>query len=129
MRILVVVPHYRPDGGPSAPLFTALCEELVRRGHQVTVITAVPHYPSGQVPEPYRGKVVTEAVEDGVRVIRVPLPSVDRRNLMQRLLQFVIYQIGAIWAGWNQEYDVLLTVTAALQVWLPFTFLSVLRRL
>jgi colanic acid biosynthesis glycosyl transferase WcaI len=44
------------------------------------------------------------------------------------MFQFLSYQVGAVLAGWNQEYDVYLTVTAALQVWLPFFLLSVLRR-
>lgn len=128
MRIMVAVPHYKPDGGPSAPLFTMLCEELARRGHQVTVLTAVPHYPSGQVPKEYRGKLRMQADENGVRIIRVALPSLDRSDLVRRIIQFASYQIGATLAGWNHKCDVFLTVTAALQVWLPFTFLSVLRR-
>lgn len=127
MRILVLVPHYNPDGGPSAPQFTMLCEELARLGHQVTVITAVPHYPSGQVPREYRGKLRIRSYENGVSVIRVALPSANRRNLIWRMIQFISYQIGATLAGWNHKYDVILTVTAAIQVWLPFTFLSVLR--
>jgi colanic acid biosynthesis glycosyl transferase WcaI len=124
---MVAVPHYRPDGGPSAPLFTSLCEELARRGHQVTVLTAVPHYPSGQVPKEYRGKLRMQADENGVRVIRVALPSLNRRDFARRVIQFIAYQVGATLAGWNQDYDVYLTVTAALQVWLPFVVLSVLR--
>jgi colanic acid biosynthesis glycosyl transferase WcaI len=44
------------------------------------------------------------------------------------MIQFASYQVGATLAGWNQEYDVYLTVTAALQVWLPFVVLSVFRR-
>jgi len=55
MRILMLVPYYAPDLGPSAPLFTMLGTQLVRRGHQVTVIAAVPHYPTGEIPALYRG--------------------------------------------------------------------------
>ena len=55
MRILLVTPYYSPDGGPAAPLFTMLCQELARRGHKVTALTAVPHYPTGQVPKDFRG--------------------------------------------------------------------------
>lgn len=128
MRILVAVPHYRPDGGPSAPQFTLLCEELARRGHHVTVLTAVPHYPSGQVPAEYRGRLRMTADENGVRVIRVALPSLDRRSLARRMIQFAAYQLGTTLAGWNQRYDVYVTVTAALQVWLPFAVLAVLRK-
>lgn len=128
MRILVAVPHYRPDGGPSAPLFTSLCEGLVERGHQVTVLTSVPHYPSGQVPQEWRGKLRIQTEENGVCVIRVALPSLNRRSFAQRTLQFLAYQIGAVLAGWNQKYDVYLTVTAAFQVWLPFALFAALRR-
>jgi len=53
---------------------------------------------------------------------------VDRRDLVQRMIQFISYQVGATLAGWNHEYDVYLTTTAALQNWLPFVFLAVLRR-
>jgi colanic acid biosynthesis glycosyl transferase WcaI len=128
MRIMVAVPHYRPDGGAGATLFTSLCEELVRRDHQVTVLTAVPHYPSGQVLKEYRGKLRMQADEAGVRVIRVAVPSLNRRGFARRMIQFACYQVGATLAGLNQEYDVYLTVTSALQVWLPFAVLSVLRR-
>ena len=50
MRILVITGYYAPDGGPAAPLFTMLCEGLAKRGHQVTALTAVPHYPTGKIP-------------------------------------------------------------------------------
>ena len=127
MRIMVIVPHYRPDGGPGAPLFTRLCEELVRQGHQVVVLTAVPHYPSGRVPAKYHGKLRSRTNENGVQVIRVALPSVNRRNLFWRMVQFVSYQMGATLAGWNQAYDVLIATTSALEVWLPYAVLSVAR--
>lgn len=128
MRILVLEPYYEPDGGPAAPLFTMLCEELVKRGHQVTVLTAVPHYPSGSVPANFRGMRVRRADEKGVQVIRVPLPSVDRSKLPQRLWQFLVYQIGALISGWKIECDVFISITPSLEVWLPFTLFARLRK-
>jgi colanic acid biosynthesis glycosyl transferase WcaI len=127
MRILVVEPHYSPDGGTGAALITNLCEELASRGHLVTMLSAVPHYPSGRVPKAFRGKLKMQTIENGVHVIRVALPSLNRKNLIARMLQFVLYQIGATIVGLRLNYDVYLTSTAALQVWLPFVFLSVLR--
>lgn len=104
-----------------------LCQELVRRGHQVTVLTAVPHYPSGRVTQAYRGFKVQRTVENGVQVIRVPLPSVDRSNLGQRLFQFLAYQIGAVLAGWKIDCDVFISITPSLEIWLPFVYFSVFR--
>jgi putative colanic acid biosynthesis glycosyltransferase WcaI len=127
MRVLMIVPNYAPDLGPSAPLFTMLAEGLVQRGHEVTVIAAVPHYPSGIVPVAFRSWRVQRSSEHDVEVIRVPLPSMDRSNLAQRLLQFICYQLGATWAGLKQQYDAAIVTNSALTVWLPYACLVVLR--
>lgn len=127
LRILFIVPHYRPDGGPGAQLFTLLCEALARRGHLPAVLTAVPHYPSGRVPEEYRGRRPAWSLENGVRVARVALPSLDRRSLWRRLVQFGCYQLGATLAGWKQKADVVLAVSPALEVWLPCVLLAFAR--
>lgn len=118
---------YMPDGGPSAPLYGMLCEELAQRGHQVSVIAAVPHYLSGTVPSQFRGKWIQPSYEHGVRVIRIRVPSVQRTDLKKRAVQFIGFQLGAMLAGLRQDYDVLLISNPALEVWLPFILLSVLR--
>jgi colanic acid biosynthesis glycosyl transferase WcaI len=118
---------YEPDLGPSAPLFTMLCENLVRLGHQVTMITMVPHYPSGQVAKEYRGVWLGKSIENGVEVIRVGLPSVDRSNLSKRMLQFIAYQLGATWAGFGKRYDVVMASSSSLTAWLPFFAMVFLR--
>jgi len=129
MNILVTSVHYAPDFGPAAPLYTMLCEGLVKRGHKVTVIAAVPHYPSGQVQEAFRGRRTRHSVENGVEVIRVPLPSLDRVKLAKRLLQFVCYHFGASWAALGRrEFDVVLVAGPGLEVWLPFATLVAFRR-
>jgi colanic acid biosynthesis glycosyl transferase WcaI len=116
----MLVPYYAPDLGPSAPLFTMLAEELVRRGHQVSVIAAVPHYPSGTVPEAYCKGWVQQSTENGVAVTRVQIPSLKRANLTGRLLQYLSYQLGAAWAGIGMKYDAAFVANPALWVWLPF---------
>jgi colanic acid biosynthesis glycosyl transferase WcaI len=128
MRVMIFGVCYEPDLGPSAPLFTMLCENLVRLGHQVTIITSVPNYPSGYVSPEFRGKWFWKSVENGVNVIRVGQPSVDRNKLPLRLLQFICYQIGTAWAGLGKQYDVVMASTSSLTAWLPFASMVVLRR-
>ena len=122
MRILLIAPYYAPDLGPSAPLFTMLSEGLVKRGHEVIVVTTVPHYPSGQVSSSYQGKWIHRSIENGVRISRVWLPSVKRANFAFRLLQFVCYQIGAVWAEFHQKYDVVIAANPGLWIWMPFAY-------
>ena len=127
MRILVVASYYKPDGGAAATLFPLLCEELVKLGHEVAVLTAVPHYPSGRVPRAYHGQKNRYSEENGVKIVRVALPSVNRSNLGARLFQFIAFQVRVTLAGLYRDYDVLLTHTPALEVWLPYFYFSKLR--
>ena len=122
MRILLIAPYYTPDLGPSAPLFAMLSEGLVKQGHEVLVVTTVPHYPSGRVSSAYKGKWIHRSVENGVKISRVWLPSVKRSNFAFRLLQFLSYQIGAVWAEFNQKYDIVIAANPGLWIWLPFVY-------
>ena len=127
MKILVIGTLYTPDLGPSAPLFSQLCEKLVALKHEVLVITMVPHYPSGYVSPPYRGKILDKSIENGVNVIRIGLPSLDRSKLFFRLIQFFCYQIGATLIGCTKKYDVVLAANSSLSVWLPYFWYVVIR--
>ncbi len=128
MRILVLAFAYPPDGGPGAPLYKMLCENLVKLGHDVTIITPFPHYPSGRVLAEYRRGWIQRSKETGVNVIRVRVPSLNRARLPYRMLQFLAYQFGAVWAGVRQSYDVLFIGGHALNQTLTVAFLSKLRR-
>jgi colanic acid biosynthesis glycosyl transferase WcaI len=93
----------------------------------VTVIAANPHYPSGRVLKEFRGPWVRRTEENGVRVLRVWVPSVDRKRLPLRALQFLCFQVGAAVSGLSRRYDVALFGNPSLNVWLPFAVHSVLR--
>jgi glycosyltransferase involved in cell wall biosynthesis len=71
MRILVVCQHYWPE-----PFNTSdVCEELVKRGHVVTVLTALPNtgMPGNDIPVEYQSRNVLQEDLNGVHVIRIPL--------------------------------------------------------
>lgn len=66
MKILVVSQYYYPE-----PFrVTDICENLVKRGHQVTVLTGLPNYPEGKILKEYKSKEHRDEVRNGVRIIR-----------------------------------------------------------
>lgn len=67
MKILIVTQLYYPEQFQ----INEIAPELVRRGHDVTVLTGRPNYPQGEIYEGYKD-VRYEEIE-GVRVIRVPI--------------------------------------------------------
>lgn len=128
MHVLLITPYYAPDLGPSAPLLTMLSEDLAASGHQVTVLTSVPHFPTGQVASEHRGRAWRWEIINGVRICRVWIPSGNRANLRHRMLTFVVYQVLASLVGLRLTYDVALVINPAIETGLPFALLVWLRR-
>jgi putative colanic acid biosynthesis glycosyltransferase WcaI len=128
MRILVLTPFYAPDLGPSAALYEMLSEELTTLGHEVSVISAVPHYPTGRVAEEFRGSWTRRERRNGVDVTRVWVPSVDRSRLWLRLMSFLCYQLLATAVGIGRKYDAVIASNPAFEVLLPLFLLAFFRR-
>ncbi len=88
MHILLLSTYFEPDSGAAAVRLTRLAKRLHARGHRVTVLTTLPHYPQGVVPEQYRGKPLVVENRDGILVLRAwfyatPSPKISRRLLSQ----------------------------------------------
>jgi glycosyltransferase involved in cell wall biosynthesis len=90
MRLLVVCQYYYPE--PFA--ITDICEELVRRGHRVTVLTGLPNYPEGRVPDEYRHGAKRTETRGGVEIIRTF--EIGRgQGTVRRLANYVSYCVSA----------------------------------
>ncbi len=67
MKILVVCQYYHPE-----PFrIHEVCEELAGRGHEVTVLTGLPNYPMGVIPDEYRNGKHRDETVNNVHIIRV----------------------------------------------------------
>jgi glycosyltransferase involved in cell wall biosynthesis len=86
MRILLLTAYFPPDTGSAAHLFYELGAELVRRGHQVTVITSMPGYHALGPLERYKGKRWLREKVEGMEVARVATPRMPRRLMVGRAL-------------------------------------------
>ncbi len=57
MKVLIITQHYPPDLGASAFRLKALSDELIKRNHEVMVLTATPNrYSSFKAPDELSGK-------------------------------------------------------------------------
>jgi colanic acid biosynthesis glycosyl transferase WcaI len=70
-HVLFVTPYYPPEVGAPQTRISETAVRLVQRGHQVTVLTTLPNYPSGQVPPEYQRGQRRREERDGVAVVRV----------------------------------------------------------
>lgn len=102
MKILVVSQYYSPE-----PFrINEICEELVKRGHDITVLTGIPNYPDGEIYPGYE-KGHREEVINGVRVIRCRIRPRKKGpvNLMLNYLSFW-YKGGLAVRNLPNDYDV-----------------------
>ena len=103
MKILVVCQYYTPE-----PFrLSDICEDLVARGHEVTVVTGLPNYPMGNIYDKYKnGKYRDEEIK-GVNVHRCF--TIGRKHgLVFRFLNYYSYMFSSTKyiSESKEEYDV-----------------------
>ena len=99
MHILFLTHYYPPEMGGAAARLHGLARWLVHYGHQVTVITGFPNYPSGIISRPYRGKFRMWEEMDGVDVLRTWVYASSHRSSLGRLSNYFSFVLSAICAG------------------------------
>ena len=99
MKLLILTQYFPPEmGAPQARLYE-LAKRLHDRGHQISVLTAMPNYPTGKVFDGYRHKIYLQEDMDGIRVIRTWIyPSKSSRTL-PRLLSYLSFVFSSVFLG------------------------------
>jgi len=95
-RWLILTQYYHPEPGAPQIRLRAMVRELVRRGCEVEVLTALPNYPVGRIFNDYRGSLFTTELIDGVRVYRQWVYAATGRRPLARLLCYSTFTLGAM---------------------------------
>lgn len=110
MRVLILSIYHDPEPIPKTG---ELARELQRRGHQVQVVTAFPHYPSGKLYDGYRLALWRREVRDGVPILRTYIYPYHSTNSLLRMLNYVSWMLSSMLAA------VLTPKCDVLYVWHP----------
>lgn len=127
MRILLYSYNYYPEPIGIAPLMTELAEGLVKRGHEVRVVTGMPNYPQRQIYPEYKGKLFCTEERNGVIIQRSCIWIRPKPGLLTRMLldgSFVASSIFQALKGWRP--DVILLTIPPLPIAIPASLLGVL---
>jgi colanic acid biosynthesis glycosyl transferase WcaI len=128
VKILIVSQYFWPENFR----INDLTQELVQRGHSVTVLTGIPNYPAGTVFEEYRKTPEAFEYYSGARVFRVPMLA--RGNGAVRLfLNYLSFVLGAcLYGPWRlrgQQMDVIFVFEPSpVTVGLPAILLGRIKR-
>jgi len=115
--IVLMAPNYRPESNAAAHRLTALAEGLADSGWEVTMVTALPHYPQYRLYDGYDvpGPMITS--EGNVRVIRLRPWIVSKASLPLRL-------ISELWFGLKALTHVLKARPDVVLASVPYMFLG-----
>lgn len=97
MKVLILSIYHDPEPIPKTG---ELARELQRRGHEVTVVTAFPHYPSGQLYAGYRLALWRWELRDGVRVLRTFIYPYHGRSSILRMVNYLTWMFSSMQAAW-----------------------------
>jgi colanic acid biosynthesis glycosyl transferase WcaI len=87
VKLAILSQYYPPEVGAPQARLSEIAAQFVRRGHSVTVLTAMPSYPAGKIYPGYGGCFKRQRIE-GVEVIRTFIYPTKRADLVHRLTNY-----------------------------------------
>jgi colanic acid biosynthesis glycosyl transferase WcaI len=97
MRFLVLSQYYPPEVGATQVRLSSMCRELVRAGHQVDVVTGMPHHPVGKIFPGYRRRFYCREFQGGVRVRRTWLYAANGSG-WRRILSYFSFMLTSLFS-------------------------------
>ena len=99
MHILFLTDNFPPEVNAPASRTFEHCKEWVKAGHQVTIITCAPNFPSGKVFSGYSNKLWQAEELDGIRVVRVWSYITANSGFIKRILDYISFMPPAVLAA------------------------------
>jgi len=99
VSVLLLTQYFPPETGAAQNRLAGLVRELTDLGAKVTVLTAMPNYPTGKVFENYRGRWFVRERHGSADVIRTWIWAHRRRSILMRGLSFLSFCLSALLVG------------------------------
>jgi glycosyltransferase involved in cell wall biosynthesis len=103
LRILFLTDNFVPETNAPAIRTFEHTRVWVEQGHDVTVVTGVPNFPTGRVHRGYRNRPYTVEEIDGIRVVRVWTYVTANVGTLRRSLDYISFLITSIPGALAQE--------------------------
>lgn len=99
MRILFLTQYFPPEMGAPQARLSEMALGLKARGHEVSVLTAIPNYPGGKVFDGYKGHRCLTENYNGLSVMRTWISASNSIDVIPRLLSYLSFVVSAMYYG------------------------------
>lgn len=98
MKLTILTQYYPPEIGAPQKRLSELAVCLTARGHEVTVLTAMPNYPQGRIYPGYGNMLRREKV-DGIKIIRTWIYPTQSARMIRRLTNYFSFVFSSAIIG------------------------------
>lgn len=129
MNLIILSQYYPPEVGAPQTRLSELARLMVLQGDTVTVLTAMPNYPTGKIYAGYGGLFRTECL-NGVNIVRTLIYPTQKTDFPRRLANYFSFAISSAVFGTFllKPADVLLVESPPLFLGLSAVWLSFVKR-
>lgn len=98
MRLIYLCQHFPPETGAPQIRVYEVSKELLKRGHQIEVVTAFPHHPKGVIPDEYKGMFYMFEEWDGIPVHRSWIYPSPKGSFWKRLASYFSFVFSSFYS-------------------------------
>jgi glycosyltransferase involved in cell wall biosynthesis len=95
MNFLVLTQYFPPEIGATQERLSAFCTTLVNAGHDVEVVTAMPHHPRGRIFPGYRRRLYLREDWNGIPIHRTWVYAGNGSSL-KRILSYISFVLTCL---------------------------------
>lgn len=111
MKILFLTQYCPPEVGAPQNRIFEFAKELKKLGHEITILTAMPNYPKGEIFDEYKGKKVVKEELDGIKIVRTSIYATKEKSFSKRMRNYLSFTFSSVFSGAKhiEKQDVIIT--------------------
>jgi glycosyltransferase involved in cell wall biosynthesis len=99
MKILFLTQYFPPEVGAPQNRIFEFARQLQKFGHDVSVLTALPNYPKGEIFEEYKNKKIVIEEINNIKVIRTKIYATKEKSFTKRLRNYLSFTLSSVLQG------------------------------
>ncbi|MFL0246906.1 glycosyltransferase family 4 protein [Candidatus Clostridium stratigraminis] len=111
MKILFLTQYCPPEVGAPQNRIFEFAKQLRKFNHEITILTAMPNYPKGEIFEEYKGKKVVIEELEGIKIVRTGIYATKDKSFTKRLRNYLSFTLSSVLTGsrYIEKQDVIIT--------------------
>lgn len=111
MKILFLTQYCPPEVGAPQNRIFEFAKQLKSFGHEVSILTAMPNYPKGEIFSEYVGKKYLEEEIDGIKIYRTSIYATKEKGFVKKMRNYLSFTFSSVFKGMKniKMQDVIIT--------------------